>query len=88
MREDCADSLGVLDRREQAHATATARVGEHGPILGALTDPITVTTPLGLSEVAGAVPGARSAHGQPSSGRPGPERDTTVHGTRGGGRND
>jgi len=29
VREYCADDLGVLDRREQAHAAATARAGEH-----------------------------------------------------------
>ena len=29
MREYFADALGVLDRREQAHAAATARAGEH-----------------------------------------------------------
>jgi hypothetical protein len=29
VREYFADDLGVLDRREQAHAAATARAGEH-----------------------------------------------------------
>ncbi len=28
-REDLGEDLGVLDRREQAHAAATARAGEH-----------------------------------------------------------
>jgi hypothetical protein len=35
VREDCADDLGVLDRREQAHAAATARAGEHVEVEGA-----------------------------------------------------
>ncbi len=34
MREDLADGLGVLDRREQAHAAATARAGEHVEVEG------------------------------------------------------
>jgi hypothetical protein len=29
VRDYFADDLGILDRREQAHAAATARAGEH-----------------------------------------------------------